>query len=99
MTKEVSSDEEKLKEYLIFQIHRNIVNLYKQHLVLLEDIAIEHHQMMKKLKDHVDSEYLETVDYLNKDKYNYLRKKTLDVGNESIRDFEKSLENLKITLK
>ena len=89
MTKEVSSDEEKLKEYLIFQIHRNIVNLYKQHLVLLEDIAIEHHQMMKKLKDHVDSEYLETVDYLNKDKYNYFRKKTLDVGNESIRDLKK----------
>jgi len=99
MEKGVSSEEEKLKEYLTFQIHRNIVNLYKQHLVLLQDIAVEHNEMMQKLEHHVDKEILEDVNYLNKNKHNYYRKKTLDVGNEAIRDFEKSVENLKITLK
>jgi len=49
MEKGISSEEEKLKEYLTFQIHRNIVNLYKQHLVLLQDIAVEHNDMMQKL--------------------------------------------------
>jgi len=99
MEKGVSSQEEKLKEYLTFQIHRNIVNLYKQHLVLLQDITVEHNEMMQKLEHHLDKEVLEDVNYLNKNKHNYYRKKTLDVGNEAIRDFEKSVENLKITLK
>tara|TARA_Y100000361_G_C10996284_1_gene256878 strand:+ start:278 stop:577 length:300 start_codon:yes stop_codon:yes gene_type:complete len=95
----VSSQDEKLKEYLTFQIHRNIVNLYKQHLVLLQDIAVEHQEMMGKLRHHIDKEILEDVNYLNKNKLKYYRKKTLDVGNEAIRDFENSVENLKITLK
>tara|TARA_R100000008_G_C3576595_1_gene165668 strand:+ start:618 stop:917 length:300 start_codon:yes stop_codon:yes gene_type:complete len=99
MAKGLSSHDEKLKEYLIFQIHRNIVNLYKQHLVLLEDITVEHSSMIKKLKNHVNPDVLQDIDYLDKDKYTYLRKKTLDVGNEAIREFEKSVENLKITLK
>ncbi len=99
MAKGLSSNEEKLKEYLTFQIHRNIVNLYKQHLVLLQDLALEHDQMIKKLEDHVDKDTLKNINYLDKQKYNYLRKKTLDVGNEAIRDFERSVENLKITLK
>ena len=46
-----SSEEEKLKEYLAFQIHRDIVAVYKQHLVLLQDIVIEHHDMMRKLEN------------------------------------------------
>jgi hypothetical protein len=99
MEKGVSSEDEKLKEYLTFQIHRNIVHLYKQHLVLLQDITIEHQEMMSKLEHHLDKEILEDVNYLNKNKLKYYRKKTLDVGNEAIRDFEKSVENLKITLK
>jgi hypothetical protein len=99
MAREVSSQQEKLKDYLVFQIHRNIVNLYKNHLILLEDINIEHQQMVKKLEKHVPAEVLKDVDYLSKDKYNYFRKKTLDVGNEAVREFERSVENITITLK
>lgn len=94
-----SSEEEKLKEYLAFQIHRDIVAVYKQHLVLLQDIVVEHHDMMRKLENHVNKEILDDINYLNKEKCSYHRKKTLDVGNEAIRNFEKSIENLKITLK
>jgi hypothetical protein len=99
MKAQVSSDKEKLKEYLTFQIHRNIVNIYKQQLVLLQDIVVEHERMINKLHKHVDKKTLEDVNYLDQEKYNYLRKKTLDVGNEAIRDFERSVENINITLK
>ena len=99
MKAQVSSDKEKLKEYLTFQIHRNIVNIYKQQLVLLQDIVVEHERMINKLRKHVDKKTLEDVNYLDQEKYNYLRKKTLDVGNEAIRDFEKSVENINISLK
>ena len=55
--------------------------------------------MVKKLEKHVPAEVLKDVDYLSKDKYNYFRKKTLDVGNEAVREFERSVENITITLK
>ena len=99
MEKGVSSQEEKLKEYLTFQIHRNIVNIYKQHLILLQDIHIEHEEMKKKLENHLDKKTIEDVDYLSPEKLKYYRKKTLDVGNEAIRDFERSVENLDIQFK
>ena len=54
MKAQVSSDKEKLKEYLTFQIHRNIVNIYKQQLVLLQDIVVEHERMINKLEKHVN---------------------------------------------
>ena len=99
MEKGGSSEDEKLKEYLTFQIHRNIVNIYKQHLILLQDIHIEHEEMKKKLENHLDKKTIEDVDYLSPEKLKYYRKKTLDVGNEAIRDFERSVENLDIQFK
>ncbi len=94
-----SSRDEELKDYLVFQIHRNIVNIYKRHLGFIEDLRHDHNAMIKRLEGHVDPDILNSVDYLDEDKYNYLRKKTLDVGNEAIRDFERSVENLQISLK
>ena len=35
----------------------------------------------------------------DENKYNYIRKRTLDIGNEAIRDFEKNMEKLDISLK
>ena len=64
MAKGMSSDE-KLKEYLTFQIHRNIVNIYKQQLVSLQDLVIEHEQMITKLEKYVDKETLKNVNYLD----------------------------------
>ena len=55
--------------------------------------------MMKKLGKHVDPQLLKSVDYFNKEKYNYIRKKTLDTGNEVIRDFENNIDLLDINLK
>ena len=66
MKAQVSSDKEKLKEYLTFQIHRNIVNIYKQQLVLLQDIVVEHERMINKLEKHVNKKTLEDVNYLDK---------------------------------
>ena len=68
-----SLKEEKLKEFLAFQIHRDIVAVYKQHLVLLQDIVVEHQGMMKKLENHIDKETLDDINYLNKEKCSYHR--------------------------
>ena len=77
-----------IKAYITFQTNRQITALYKSHLSIIQDITKDHHAMMKKLKNYVDPEVLENVDYLTEEKYNYIRKKTLDIGNEAIREFE-----------
>jgi len=86
-------------DYLAFQIRRSVVNLYKYQLAVIEDLRQDHLSMIKKLKKKIPEEDINDVDYFNSEKYNYIRKKTLDVGNEAIRDFESSIEKLEISLK
>ena len=88
-----------IKAYITFQTNRQITALYKSHLSIIQDITKDHHTMMKKLKNYVDPEVLENVDYLTEEKYNYIRKKTLDIGNEAIREFEAKMEKVEIHLK
>ena len=82
----------KLKDLLSFQIHRNIVNLYKRYLNLIEDLQEEHINMLNKLNSKIDQQTLKNVDYLDENKYNYIRKKILDLGNETAREIDKALE-------
>ena len=69
------SSEDQFKEYLLFQIHRNIVNLYKNHLSMIEDLKLEHKEMLSKLEKQVPQEILENIDYFSEERYNYIRKK------------------------
>jgi len=82
----------KLKDLLSFQIHRNIVNLYKRYLNLIEDLQEEHVNMLNKLNSKIDQQTLKNVDYFDENKNNYIRKKILDLGNETSREIDKALE-------
>jgi hypothetical protein len=84
----------KLKDLLTFQVHRNIVNLYKRYLNLIEDLQEEHLNMLNKLNSKIDQQTLKNVDYFDENKYNYIRKKILDLGNETIREIDKTIEFL-----
>ena len=55
--------------------------------------------MVSKLKESFPKEVVDSLDYFDENKYNYIRKKTLDIGNEAIRDFEKNLDQLDVSLK
>ena len=88
-----------LKAYIIFQHHRNTTNLYKAHLSIIRDLFEDHAMMLKKLEQYIPQEALVNINYLDKEKYNYIRKKTLDLGNEAIRDFESNMEKVDINLK
>ena len=90
---------ERFKDYLRFQYQRIIVSLYKRQLETLEDLRQEHKEFLNKIKDKILQEELNKIDYFNDQKYNLLRKRILDSGNEVIRDFEKNIENLDIGLK
>lgn len=89
----------KLKEFLLFQIHRNITSLYKRYLNLIEDIQEEHLNMLNKLNSKIDQDTLKNVDYFDENKYNYLRKKILDLGNETSREIIKNFDLLNVEIK
>jgi hypothetical protein len=89
----------KVKDYVSFQIHKSLVNLYKRYLNLIEDIQEDHKSMLEKLNNKIDSNTLKNIDYFDNNRYNYLRKKILDIGNESIREIEKNFDFIKMEFK
>jgi hypothetical protein len=95
----MESSKDNIREYILFQIHRNIVSLYKRYLNIIEDLQEEHINMLNKLNKKTDLETLKNVDYFDENRYNYLRKKILDLGNETIREIEKNFEFLNLDIK
>ena len=86
-------------EIISFQIHRNITNLYKRYFEISEDLLEEHRLFITRLKNLDDTSKVDLIDYFTEEKYNNIRKKILDAGNDSIREIEKALEFVNITIK
>lgn len=95
----MDADPKRVKELMSFQIHRNIINLYKRYLNLLEDVRRDHISLLSKVEEKTNKEFAKSIDYFDAEKYNYYRKKVLDSGNEVFRDIEKTLEYLEIRIK
>lgn len=92
-------DDEKLKEYLKFQYTRNITSLYKKYFEIIDDLKHDHEAMLKKIKENSSEDFVKNVDYFSPDKYNYIRKKILDAGNDAIRNIDTSFKSINISLK
>lgn len=92
-------DDEKLKEYLKFQYSRNIISLYKKYFELIDDLKQDHDLLLKKVAENSSEDFVKNIDYFNNDKYNYIRKKILDAGNDAIRNIDTSFKSINISLK
>ena len=66
---------------------------------MLEGVQKEHSSMLKKVEQKTSKEFSENIDYFDDEKYNYLRKKTLDLGNDILRELENNLEMFEIRIK
>lgn len=95
----MESQQNNIRDYILFQINRHIVNLYKRYLNLIEDLQEEHLNMLNKLNKKIDLETLKSLDYFDENKYNYFRKKILDLGNETLREIDKNFEFLDLKVK
>jgi hypothetical protein len=90
------------EQNLRFHINRCIINLYKDMLIILEDVAEEHDTALCKLQDSLPTEYkkyVDLADYLTEDKFRNLRGKILSRGNNTIREIEDQLKNFEFKLK
>lgn len=92
-------EDERLKEYLAFQLNRNVVTLYKKLFEIVEDMRQEHQSMLQKIEKKASKDFVDSVNYLDDNKINYIRKKILDSGNDAIRNIENNFKAVKITLK
>jgi len=84
------------KRILNFRTRQSITNLYKQFLVLVEDLQEEYDGNMSRLLEVLpESEIpkLLQAKFLDEEKFQYLRKKILSVGNDTIRNLESELDN------
>ena len=78
---------------------RNTVSLFKGFLVMLEDLHKEHQINFDKLRNNLPEGCVPVVDqadYFSEEKLQHLRKITLDIGNETIRNIEGELDNYTI---
>ena len=74
--------------------------LFKSFLVLIEDLYQDHLINFNKLRKALPKEHEDLInqaDYFDQHKMQYLRKKILDMGNESIRETSNDLENFTIS--
>ena len=86
------------KEFVLIKMQRNVVNLYKNYIVLAEELKREHDVFLKKIENQLPQEYINDIDYFDSERYNYLRKRILDMGNELNRDLEKYFDMINIEL-
>ncbi len=91
-------DSSRVKEFVLFHINRNITNLYKRYINLTEDALNEHKILLEKVKSETSPEFAKNIDFFTEDRYNHVRKKILDMGNEAIRDLEKTFEMLEVNI-
>lgn len=67
------------------QTHKEVTRLYKSFLELVEDIRNDHDSMVKKISDKFGEPAARELDYFTQSKYEQIRKRVLDNGNESAR--------------
>jgi len=82
------------KDFLSERVNGATKSLFKSFLVLIEDLHTENQIAFHKLKKHLPehSDIIDQANYFDQDKMQYLRKKILDMGNESIRGSNDDLE-------
>ena len=77
-----------------------ISKLFKMMLMMVEDMKQDHDFHYEKLYDNIPNEYhavINTANHFTPQKVNWIRKRILDVGNESIRNLGSTLDNYTVS--
>ena len=89
------------KDILQERYEKHTKSLFKGFLFVLEDLHEEHFINFKKLKRALPAQYhalIDQADYFDHDKMQHLRKRVLDLGNDSLRGQSEDLEKFTVIL-
>ena len=84
------------KKNLSLQSSREVSSLFKMMLIMLEDMKKDHDFHYQKLYENIPEEYhsiINTANHFTAEKVNWIRKRILDQGNESIRNLYSEIDN------
>jgi hypothetical protein len=87
------------KQTLSKKTSKSISFLFKQYLMLIEDLKFEHDQYVKKIKQEIPSEFhnvIDNADSFNEEKMSRIRKRVLDLGNETIRSMDSDISDFSV---
>ena len=88
------------KKNLVLRSEKEISVLFKTMLLLVEDMKKDHDFHYQKLYENIPKEYhaiIDTADHFTPEKVNWIRKRILDFGNESIRNLGSELDNYTVS--
>jgi uncharacterized protein YeeX (DUF496 family) len=88
------------KKILSRHYNENTKHLFKQFLRIVEELKRDHDDAHKKMRENLPEQYssiLNMGDYLDDDKMSYIRKKILDLGNETMRSSDSELNNFTVS--
>ena len=77
-----------------------ISRLFKMMLIMVEDMKKDHDFHYEKLYENITQEYhkiIDTANHFTTQKVNWIRKRILDVGNESIRNLGSEIDNYTVS--
>lgn len=74
-------------------INQRIKNLFKSFLSEIETIKLENLIMLDKVKAKTDSSFVSDINYMNEKKFESVRKKILDEGNDCIREIDTAISS------
>ena len=80
--------------------NEEISSLFKLMLMMVEDMKEDHDFHYQKLYENIPDEYhgiINTANHFTPEKVNWIRKRILDVGNESIRNLAAELDNYTVS--
>ena len=73
-------------------VQRNITKLFKSLLDVVDDLKQQNSSMLLKVSRETSMEFVQQVNYLTPEIMDHVRKRILDLGNESIREISSILE-------
>lgn len=88
------------QNYLEKRYKQSITHIFKEMLKIIEDMKADHDFHYAKLYTNIPSEYhniINCANHFDEQKFTWIRKKILDTGNESLRDFSSEMENYTVS--
>ena len=88
------------KKYLNSRSEKEVSRLFKAMLKMLEDMKMDHDFHYQKLYKNIPEDYhaiIDTANHFTPHKVNWIRKRILDAGNESIRNLCEEVDNYTVS--
>lgn len=87
------------KKVVKFQVDKNTKYLFKRMFTIFEDLYEDHELMMSKIVTLIPEDKLaefNMTDYFTPERLQYIRKKILDAGNDTLRENENVFEQVEM---